>query len=240
MNRVLLLCIWLSTAGLVSAGTITVDFTPNEQGLIAIPSFLTLQGATTNGAFHSRLENGAGLPQLVFTFDDVGSPFYFQMTTRGDVGVLTPGCTVSETTVPEIVCGGKGDFQLLFWFENPEAWNPQAEFDDLRITGDAVSDEDLVWVPVQRGALYGDTNHDNVIDLLDLNNVRNFFGDSGGAFYSPGDTYPYDNSADLSDLNQVRNHFGDDIRVTPVPEPASFALLAHLAALTVFRGRRRN
>lgn len=55
----------------------------------------------------------------------------------------------------------------------------------------------------------GDTDGNGVIELDDLNNVRNHFGEGvkGGPPVA-GDTYPFDGVVDLSDLNAVRNHFG--------------------------------
>lgn len=65
----------------------------------------------------------------------------------------------------------------------------------------------------------GDTDGNGVVDLDDLNNVRNNFGGSG-----LGDT-DGDNDVDLDDLNAVRNTFGAG-SPNPIPEPSSFALLA--------------
>jgi hypothetical protein len=59
-----------------------------------------------------------------------------------------------------------------------------------------------VTVRVPGGALDGDTNGDGVVDLTDLNNVRNNFGGAG-----VGDTNG-DGIVDLVDLNAVRNNFG--------------------------------
>lgn len=72
----------------------------------------------------------------------------------------------------------------------------------------------------------GDTDWDGDVDLEDLNNVRNHFGDTqpGG----PGDTVPFDFRVDLEDLNRVRNHFGEQAAPSPVPEPQSLALAALL------------
>jgi hypothetical protein len=68
--------------------------------------------------------------------------------------------------------------------------------------------------------LPGDTNGDGLVDLEDLNNVRNHFGGAG-----LGDTAPFDGVVDLNDLNAVRNNFGASIVPNAVPEPSSVLLL---------------
>jgi hypothetical protein len=80
----------------------------------------------------------------------------------------------------------------------------------------------------------GDTNGDGVVDLVDLNNVRNNFGGSG-----LGDTAPFDGVVDLEDLNAVRNNFGAG-SANPVPEPTSLALLALGAGVAVAMRRRTS
>jgi len=81
----------------------------------------------------------------------------------------------------------------------------------------------------------GDTNGDGVVDLADLNNVRNNFGGTG-----LGDTNG-DDLVDLVDLNNVRNHFGEAVPAADVvPEPASCVLaLTCLVALIAVHGQNR-
>lgn len=80
----------------------------------------------------------------------------------------------------------------------------------------------------------GDTNGDGIVDLDDLNNVRNHFGESGAGVV--GDTSPFNGTVDLDDLNNVRNNFGT---VTPagVPEPSSgvVLLVGAVAVLMTFQ-----
>jgi hypothetical protein len=64
----------------------------------------------------------------------------------------------------------------------------------------------------------GDTNGDGLVNLEDLNNVRNQFGATGTPVL--GDTAPFDGVVDLEDLNAVRNNFGAGPSAS-VPEPAT-------------------
>lgn len=73
----------------------------------------------------------------------------------------------------------------------------------------------------------GDANLDGVVDLDDVNRVRNHFGQSGRN--TPGDTNG-DGIVDLIDLNAVRNHFGenairlgDDVRRALVDDVLRYA-----------------
>ncbi len=77
---------------------------------------------------------------------------------------------------------------------------------------------------------FGDTNSDGVVDLADLNNVRNHFGSrlTSGFWESVGEALPLDGSVDLADLNAVRNSFGQS---TAVPEPSSGIMALGCVAL---------
>ncbi len=82
---------------------------------------------------------------------------------------------------------------------------------------------DVILAPFRPYALHpGDTNADGLVDLLDLNNVRNQFAQTGNPIL--GDTEPFDGKVGLYDLNQVRNHFGNDYNNPAVPEPATLGL----------------
>ncbi len=84
--------------------------------------------------------------------------------------------------------------------------------------------------------LPGDTNGDEIVDLNDLNNVRNNFGGTGTPIL--GDTNG-DHLVNLEDLNAVRNNFGATGGAQAVPEPGGFALLA-IGGLMVLANGRRN
>jgi len=86
----------------------------------------------------------------------------------------------------------------------------------------------------------GDTNWDGVVDVDDLNNVRNNFGTTGSVDGSlTGDAWPFDGRVDIDDLNAVRNNFGRG--PAPVPEPHGLVIaLWLLAAAGTITGRRRR
>lgn len=81
----------------------------------------------------------------------------------------------------------------------------------------------------------GDTYpFDGKVDLTDLNNVRNHFGEEGD-YGLPGDTPRFDGKVDLTDLNAVRNNFGYGVEDSNgVPEPSALALFALLVPALYF------
>lgn len=74
--------------------------------------------------------------------------------------------------------------------------------------------------------------HGGIIDIVDLNNVRNNFGGTG-----PGDMPPYDGAVDIYDLNFVRNNFRPNAEASSVPEPAGLWLALFCGALAMFNRR---
>jgi hypothetical protein len=104
----------------------------------------------------------------------------------------------------------------------------------LLVTGETIFGNVAYGEIVPMGQV-GDTNGDGVVNIDDLNNVRNNFGTMGPPDGThPGDSFPFDGQVNIDDLNNVRNNFGAG--QAPVPEPASL-LIACLAA--AFVGRRR-
>jgi len=83
------------------------------------------------------------------------------------------------------------------------------EFEDLE-EGEIEDHSDFGSASVD--TLLGDTNNDGRVDLNDLNNVRNHFGEASPGV--TGDTNG-DNVVDLNDLNNVRNNFGATLDGSP-------------------------
>jgi len=86
---------------------------------------------------------------------------------------------------------------------------------------------------IEGAVVLGDTNGDNLVNLDDLNNVRNHFGQSGPPI--PGDTN-FDGVVSIDDLNNVRNHFGAP--AAAVPEPASVVLAVGVVFTVLITSRR--
>jgi len=87
----------------------------------------------------------------------------------------------------------------------------------------------------------GDTNGDGVVNIDDLNNVRNNFGAMGPADGSlAGDAFPFDGLVNIDDLNGVRNNFGAMVPLAAVPEPSAWLMLCFSGVLISGRAFRRR
>jgi hypothetical protein len=96
------------------------------------------------------------------------------------------------------------------------------------------------YEPIGTPVLDGDTNGDGVVDIVDLNNVRNNFGSSGNPVL--GDTAPFNGTVDITDLNNVRNNFGATLPggANAVPEPSTWGLAACGALALGWVARRKR
>lgn len=84
----------------------------------------------------------------------------------------------------------------------------------------------------------GDTNGDSVVNIEDLNDVRNHFGSEGRTGIVIGDASPFDGVVDIADLNLVRN--SSYASASPVPEPQSsmqFAIALTKVAVSLLRAK---
>ena len=94
--------------------------------------------------------------------------------------------------------------------------------------------EGLSFIAACGDDIPGDTNYDCVVDVEDLNNVRNNFCAIGTPVL--GDAHG-DGVVDIDDLNDVRNNFA---ATTAVPEPATAVLLALAGILLAGRRQRKR
>ncbi len=111
-------------------------------------------------------------------------------------------------------------------------WTGVAPDGTLRLNSPFLWDTSLLFetgeVTLAGVGVLGDTNGDGFVDLVDLNNVRNHFGEAGQGI--SGDTNG-DNVVDLVDVNNVRNHFGVTVSLSNLPEPTTFVMVATMSPL---------
>ncbi len=120
------------------------------------------------------------------------------------------GNTFEDITLPL----PEGATNLVIRFEAYSTFfNEILAFDNVRITS-------------AQDAIPGDENEDGVVDLNDLNAVRNNFGAAG-----PVGDENEDGVVDLNDLNNVRNNFGAIAPSSAVPEPAALYLVSGCVVL---------
>lgn len=127
--------------------------------------------------------------------------------------------TYTDAVVEAVDIDWESGREIMFGFyDSVSAIFPKAE----PFTIDAGYDNFEVRLVVD--CVPGDTNADRKVDLDDLVNVRNHFGD--GAQLGPpvfGEACGYDGVVDLNDLNLVRNNFGV-VAPASVPEAPTWRL----------------
>jgi hypothetical protein len=190
---------------------------------------------------------------------------FWRWDTNGNVAVLdgefnscTSNCIIEDTgfnwtpdtwhRVTLYVDASADRRDYVFFFDG----QPYLSNDRLQFRGNP-TDMDRVGYIVDRGSgffvdaleirafaepqLLGDTDGNGKVDVADLNNVRNQFGQTG--LFLAGDAYPFDGRVDVRDLNLVRNSFGQTSLVA-VPEPAGFALATIPLLIISLRRRCRS
>jgi hypothetical protein len=236
---------------------VSLDYFPNVSPFFGGPSL----GPTAIGS-----DNGSGFfSQIQFPFhlegglDDEGplpidAPLRFQLDYSAEDFTLTVRATHDGVALPwnanqpEIEPGGfDGDpttiqllldpgtsfaldqFALLLWEDTFLAAGAGPS-----VRADWLFSEIRVSTPNE--GLPGDTNDDGRVDLEDLNNVRNHFGQQPHGI--PGDAHPQDGVIDLNDLNLVRNHFGGGPASVPEPASVALALAVGIGGATYHGGKR--
>jgi uncharacterized protein YjbI with pentapeptide repeats len=179
---------------------------------------------------------GDALSTVQFWFDD--QPWHSTISFAPDVSLQYRGALdLRFVEGIDVIAQVGRTFQLFDWtnaplakgfnLASPYTW----DFTQLYTTGEVTL--------LSEQSLPGDTNADGNVNLDDLNNVRNFFGQTYfGSGASPGDTWPFNRTVDLEDLNAVRNNFGAGSS-SSVPEPGT-AVLAMVAVAAVYLVRRRG
>ncbi len=136
-------------------------------------------GIAVAGEFDGNLSNSGERLQLVSPANVIVQDFTFSDGWYATTDGAGLSLTIRDTSSPL------------------ESWNAQEAWKASSRAGGTPGASD--------GALVtGDTNGDGVVNLVDLNNVRNHFGQQGNVL---GDT-DGNGIVDLADLNNVRNNFG--------------------------------
>ncbi len=238
---------------------VTIDYFPNVSPIFGGPSLApTVIGSDDGVGFFSSIQFPFGNESELndegpLPFD---APLEFELDYAAEESLLTLRVASGGQSLPlnanqpDIELGGfDGDpttiqlslnssttfkvdqFAILLWEDSF-----LGEGDPPSVRATIRFDEILLSLP--DAEVEGDTNGDGVVDLDDLNNVRNHFGESGDGVL--GDTHPRDGVVSLDDLNRVRNNFGAGNSQT-APEPAALwlAMAAVLCGMP-YHGWRRQ
>jgi hypothetical protein len=235
----------------------------NDHVIDALDIGIVSQSAGSIGFETNQLLNGearlggpeSGLPPIS-TSGDLTGRFTFVEEQSPNNGQVRYSASASESIISQIISLPVNvpftlnfDQFMTYGLLDPNASDPPAVNVPnglvAAVGGALVSEIRLPDVPGQVfslraviDGLQGDANFDGIVDIKDLNIVRNNFGRSGPSFL--GDTNG-DGRVNLYDLNDVRNNFGATQAGVSTPEPGTFAL----AALTIAAGfaglrKRRN
>ncbi len=222
-------------------GDLNNDLAINDADLEIVVQNLGESGFTTTELLNGEARLGgpeSGLPPLTAS-GDFFNRFSFDQQPSPNPGQIRNSASLSEPIVSTIISLPVNvPFTLnLDQFMTYNRLDPNAPDQPpvdvpaglvASVAGALVSEIVLPDVPGQvftiRAVMdgpQGDTNFDGVVDLVDLNNVRNNFGKAGPSVL--GDTNG-DGRVNLQDLNDVRNNFGGE--GVPAPEPGTLGLAA--------------
>jgi hypothetical protein len=146
-------CALCLVPGSAFAGTIVVDFTPRGDGLIAIPTFLTMFGANL-GALTNATSDGEvfDFVELNFNAGEAALSFTAEINGRATFSSI---CQEMPSGGQVSCVSDTGRFSVLFGAVETNPNDPFGpglstfEVDNLVITGDDVSPDDLEWIRPQ-------------------------------------------------------------------------------------------
>lgn len=222
----------LPSISVVKTGATTgrIDIVTTATGSIGAEVSLVLAGATLSGAT---------INSAIFDTANPGdNPFIAGSPVGGDTTGL--GLDLANNRLFASFGSGSqvaGTYKLLdFTYGTPGAGSTATGDGFVASVGVLTNVAASVAALPNAPSLPGDTNGDGVVNLVDLNNVKNNFGSPSPP--AVGDT-DGDGDIDLTDLNAVKNNFGAvaPASAVSVPEPAS-AIVA-LIGLAGLAARRR-
>jgi hypothetical protein len=214
------------------AETVTLDFLAGDP----LPDWITVDRGIWDAGLgiSNRHQNpdGAAIwikPELPFTIDTItvagGQEFLYLQPLGGVCENQPPGNFEVLEFVPHELEYGCYSYSGRNWYSIYADHSNDGE-NFLAITGLKLT----ISEPVP--FVSGDTDYDADADLMDLNNIRNNFGEDPMLGFGDVDR---DDQIGLSDLNIMRNNFGASASFAPVPEPSTIVLAVLLAAITAPR-----
>ncbi len=172
----------------------------------------------------SLLSFGAGTPITLGAASELGGALRLSLT---GVSAIVD---VQELTLITVTGTLSGVFSSVEWTALPAGFEFSLIYDEQAVR------LKLQGLPQVLLLQPGDTNGDQVVDLRDLNNVRDNFAATTGLGDANGD-----DAIDLADVNVVRNHFGESRlrNTTATPEPSTI-MLATVGILFWIARRRKT
>jgi PEP-CTERM motif len=206
-------------------GNITFNINPANLDNSTVPGWQADNPQVdTNGA-----QSGGMMPQWDEN-DDLGNPSDLQNIVVGIAVIADPDPSDPRPYLGQTSAVLMGSVFLDYPGSNGSAsvsvvagQASYADDDGLLQQDSAAVLDNFAFNITSTSPLPGDTNNDGVVDLRDLNDVKDYFGTDG----SLGGDADANGVVNLTDLNLVKNNFGNTAFgfSTAVPEPASAMLL---------------
>jgi ELWxxDGT repeat protein len=224
--------LWV-TDGTEAGTSIVRDLAPGSRSDYICDGFDAYGNCNTG---HFEVHPNSAAPNNLIAFQ--GELYFTAADDSGQRRLYKSDGTESGTVPVAHLMTGVGIYEGQFTLGGDNLYFP---FDDV------IHGQELWKVTLEPPLQLGDTDDDGDVDLSDLNNVRNHFGDVGDNLV--GDTNR-DGRVDLADLNEVRNYFGasataasfeaspTELNHTSVPDataPSRTSIFSPSAALMRYR-----